>query len=169
MRVLRGHSNMNRIRRVMMPIVLRASAPALLSSGGFREPILPTGAFAESLDTDAHAARTRDVLVQPRNNFVSLGSMIRNAHMAVPTDMQNSSLGSLPPLVIGPAEPTGSPLIETDYLLNSGSLGIQPRPLPPVRGRTGAGENSNASRGSASSQRALDVSSRAHPALAWAN
>ena len=166
MRVLRGHSNMNRIRRVMMPIVLRASAPALLSSGGFREPMLPGGAFAESLDTDAHAARTRDVLVQPRNNFVSLGSMIRNAHMAVPKDMHDSSLGSLPPLVKGPAEPTGSP-IETDYLLNSGSLGIQPRPLPPVRGHTGAGEN--ISRGSASSQRALDVSSRAHPALAWAN
>ena len=132
MRVLRGHSNMNRIRRVMMPIVLRASAPAVLSSNGYREPGLSTRVFAERPgganvdDTNLHehtGAKTRDVLVQPRNNFVSLGAMIRSTGGPVVE-------GSLPPLVNSPAIP-GS-----EYLLTSGSLSLQSRPLPPVRGRT---------------------------------
>ena len=128
MRVLRGHSNMNRIRRVMMPIVLRASAPALASSSnGFPEQQLlaaPGNARRQP------PSKTRDVLVQPRNNFVSLGTMIRDTGAHLPHELAGT-VDSLPPLVKVPADQVAAPsmpALGSEYLLTSGSLGLQPRP-----------------------------------------
>lgn len=133
MRVLRGHSNMNRIRRVMMPIVLRTTAPTASSLAG---SVLPAGLYSSvnKVPRDIHARTTRDVLVQPRTNFVSLGSMIRKAHIALPADKQDAAFGLLPPLVTSPIGTT-VPNLEEPTRVHSTSLAIQPRPLPAVDAR----------------------------------
>ena len=126
MRVLRGHSNMNRIRRVMMPIVLRTSAPTE-TSRGFRESVREAGAHAHSVTRGVEVTRTRDVLVQPRNSFVSLGSMIRKAQRQLPNE------GALPRLAHKPAAPSVLQ-VEADYL-KPNLLVTQSTSLPPVHGR----------------------------------
>eukprot|EP01043_Picozoa_sp_COSAG02_P038114 COSAG02_NODE_2915_length_7755_cov_3.080329_3_plen_1240_part_00 len=125
MRVLRGHSNMNRIRRVMMPIVLRTGAPTE-TSRGFRESVREAGAHAHSVTRGIEVTRTRDVLVQPRNSFVSLGSMIRKAQRQLPNE------GALPRLAHRPAPSARQ--VEPEYP-NPNLLVARSTSLPPVHGR----------------------------------
>lgn len=116
MKVLRGHSNMNRIRRVMMPIVLRANAPTSHSgmSSSDDQPSWPKQALPSSRSAaesrrpssvgdhlQARRPRTRDVLVQPRGNFVSLRTMVNkfaDEHAIELPEHMRSATPLLPPI-----------------------------------------------------------------------
>jgi len=115
MHVLRGHSNMSRIRRVMMPIVLRANAPSSRSGMSSSDDIStwPKQALMPSRSAESRRPssvgdhlhgrrpRTRDVLVQPGDNFVSLRSMVNkfaDEHAIELPDHVRGGGSSLPPI-----------------------------------------------------------------------
>jgi hypothetical protein len=149
MKVLRGHSNMNRIRRVMMPIVLRANtATSRTRPHSGEENAWPTqpssaaallhpraasadGLRAGSSLVDRRRGRsrsTRDVLVQPRNSMISLRTMVSKFAVENQIELPEHLRGddtTLPP--IKSAQPAVRQVPSTQSQDMSG-LGIMRRP-----------------------------------------